>query len=69
MLDFDKVLGFGLDKIKEEIIPDEIVKLAEEREIARKEKDWAKSDELRNKINSLGYEVKDTENGSKVSKQ
>ncbi len=69
LLDFDKVLGFGLDKIKEEIIPDEIVKLAEEREIARKEKDWAKSDELRNKINSLGYEVKDTENGSKVSKQ
>lgn len=68
LLDFDKVLGLGLDKIKEEIIPDEIVRLAEGREQARKDKDWVKSDELRDKINSLGYEVKDTENGPKVSK-
>jgi len=68
ILDFDKVLGFGLDKLKEEIIPDEIQKLVAEREIARQEKDWAKSDELRVKINSLGYEIKDTDSGSKVSK-
>ncbi|HLP86482.1 MAG TPA: cysteine--tRNA ligase [Candidatus Paceibacterota bacterium] len=69
LLDFDKVLGLNLDKVKEEIIPDEIKKLAEEREQARQAKDWVKSDELRNKINSLGYEVKDTENGFKVSKK
>ena len=68
LLDFDKVLGLGLDNIKEEIIPEEIKKLAEQREIARKEKDWAKSDELRKEINSLGYEVKDTDSGTKISK-
>jgi cysteinyl-tRNA synthetase len=68
LLDFDKVLGFGLDKLKQEIIPNEIQELVKERETARNEKDWAKSDELREKINSLGYEVKDTDNGSKILK-
>lgn len=68
LLDFDKVLGLGLDKIKEDIIPDEVKKLSEEREQARKEKNWVKSDELRDKINSLGYEIKDSESGAKISK-
>lgn len=68
LLDFDKVLGFGLDKIKEDIIPDEIKDIANEREQARKNKDFKKSDELREKINSLGYEVKDTSEGYKIIK-
>jgi cysteinyl-tRNA synthetase len=68
ILDFDKVFGLGFNKIKEEIIPDEITHLVIEREDARKSKDWAKSDELRKRINSLGYEVKDTDSGSKISK-
>lgn len=69
ILDFDKVFGFDLDKIKvEKIIPEEIKQLSDKREIARKEKDWAKSDELRKKINSLGYEIKDTDTGAKISK-
>jgi len=68
ILDFDKVLGFELDKIKEEIIPDEVLELSKEREQARAEKDWTKSDNLRKKINSLGYEIKDTDSGSKISK-
>jgi len=72
ILDFDKVFGFELDKIKEDssddVIPEEIEKLVKEREKARTEKDWAKSDELRKKINSLGYEIKDTESDSKISK-
>ena len=68
LLDFDKILGLNLSELKEEIIPIEIVSIAEEREQARKNKDWAKSDELRDKIKSLGYEVKDTDSGFKVSK-
>jgi cysteinyl-tRNA synthetase len=71
ILDFDKVFGFELDKIKNEInetIPEEITILVSEREKARAEKDWTKSDELRNKINTLGYEIKDTESGVKISK-
>lgn len=68
ILDFDKVFGFGLDKIKEENIPQEIIKIAEERKIARDSKDWAKSDELRNKIKNFGYEIKDTGDGYKITK-
>ncbi len=68
ILDFDKVLGLGFENLKEEIIPEEIIKLAEEREEARKNKDFKKSDELRKKINSLGYEVKDNSLGQKISK-
>jgi len=68
LLDFDKVLGLGLDKIKREIIPNEIKQLVEERNQARRGKNWVKSDDLRAKINSLGYEVKDTDEGSKISK-
>jgi cysteinyl-tRNA synthetase len=68
ILDFDKVLGLGFENLKEEIIPEEIKKLAEERELARENKDFKKSDELRKEINSLGYEIKDTAEGQKISK-
>ncbi len=64
MLDFDQVLGLGLESLKEKIIPEEILKLSTEREEARKNKDFKKSDELREKINALGYEVKDLSDGS-----
>ena len=68
ILDFDKVLGLSLDKIKIENIPDEVNKLAKERTEARNSKDWAKSDELRDKIKDLGYEVKDKEGEYEISK-
>jgi cysteinyl-tRNA synthetase len=68
VLDFDKVLGLGFENLKKDIIPDEVIKLADEREQARKNKDFQKSDELRKKINSLGYEIKDTAEGQKISK-
>ena len=68
ILDFDKVLGLGFADLKKDIIPEEITKLAEERELERKNKDFKKSDELREKINSLGYEVKDTAEGQKIYK-
>ncbi len=68
VLDFDKVLGLGFENIKEEKVPGKVQKLAEQREQARKNKDFKKSDELRKEINALGYEVKDTSRGQKVSK-
>lgn len=68
ILDFDKVFGFGLDKIEEDEIPEEIIKIAEERKLARDNKDWTKSDDLRNIVNDLGYDIKDTENGYRISK-
>ena len=66
ILDFDKVLGLGFDKLKAEKIPKKILRLVEEREEARKNKDFKLSDEIREKINSLGYEVKDTDGGPKI---
>jgi cysteinyl-tRNA synthetase len=68
ILDFDKVLGLGFTDLKEEKIPENVKKLAEEREQARKNKDFKKSDELRNEISDLGYLIRDDENGYKISK-
>lgn len=45
-----------------------MIDLAEERLVARKNKDWAKSDELRAKIKASGYDVKDTATGYELSK-
>jgi len=44
------------------------MKLVEEREAARKNKEWAISDALREKIKSLGYVVQDTKEGQNVKK-
>jgi cysteinyl-tRNA synthetase len=68
ILDFDKVLGLGFALLKQEKIPEEILRLVQAREEARKNKDFSKSDELREKINALGYKVKDLSNGQKVYK-
>ncbi len=71
ILDFDKVLGLDLAKagMKDEIkIPENVQKILDERELARKNKDWKKSDELRDEIQKLGFEVKDTANGQEVKK-
>ncbi|MFA6514793.1 MAG: cysteine--tRNA ligase [Candidatus Paceibacterota bacterium] len=68
LLYFDKVLGFGFNEIKLEAISEEVEDIAKERFIARTTKDWGKSDELRNKINKLGYEVKDIDGGYEILK-
>ena len=68
VLDFDKVLGLGFADLKEEIVPEKVMKLVEERERARKGKDWKRSDEIRKRANDLGYNIEDTSSGPKVSK-
>jgi len=64
----DEVLGLDLLKKEEIKIPKDVQKLVDERELARKSKDFKKSDELRDKIKSLGFEVKDTKDGSELKK-
>lgn len=66
--EMDKVLGLDLLKKEELEIPEAIQKLVAEREKARKQKDFKKSDELRAKIKSLDYWVEDTIKGPKVKK-
>ncbi|MBM2817703.1 MAG: cysS [Parcubacteria group bacterium] len=72
LLDFDRVLGLNFEKLEEELkkkielVPEEIKTLAEEREKARKEKNFKKSDELRKAINEKGYDIKDTDEGYEI---
>ena len=67
---FDEVLGLKINEIRKEeiIIPKEVKELIEERNIARQNKDWKKSDEIRDKIQKIGYIVKDTPNGTTIEK-
>ncbi|TSD02842.1 MAG: cysteinyl-tRNA synthetase [Parcubacteria group bacterium Athens0714_16] len=69
LLEFDKVFGLGLSELKKEEIPREIIVLAEAREIARKNKEWEKADEIRKKIEILGYELKDSKDGFNILKK
>lgn len=68
ILDFNKVLGLDLelDSREENKIPDEIVQLAKERTLARKNKNWQESDRLRELIKEKGYVVEDLENSCKI---
>ena len=58
----------GILAKKEEDLPDEIAAMVKERAEARKNKNWAKSDELRDRIISAGYILEDTKQGQKVRK-
>ncbi len=63
------VLGLLYNRNKEEEIPAEILELAEQRKNARKEKNFALADELRDKIASLGYIIEETRQGTKIRKK
>lgn len=60
---WDAVFGLKLFEIKKEIIPEEIVALAEQRKQAKKERDFATADKLREKIQEQGYVIEDRPEG------
>jgi cysteinyl-tRNA synthetase len=76
--EFDRVLGLDLIKKAQDKansssdstadIPDEVMELVEQRKAARKEKNFALADELRDKIAALGYEIKETRQGTEINK-
>ena len=77
--EFDKVLSLGLIEAAkksasegsgeaEDDIPEEIKALAEQRKAARKDKNFALADEIRDKIAALGYTVTATREGTKITK-
>ncbi|MDH5532894.1 MAG: cysteine--tRNA ligase [Candidatus Pacebacteria bacterium] len=79
LFDFDSVLGLGLEeaslsknatfkgmsKVK---APQEVLDLLEQRDQARKDQKWEKSDSIRDQIAELGYKVTDGSNGQEVEK-
>lgn len=70
LMKFDKVLSLNLNDVTENdvIVPEEIVRLLEDRKKARENKNYELSDELRDKIKEKGYAVKDTKNGQEIEK-
>lgn len=72
-LNFDQVFGLGLEKAMHSEtkakIPAEIQKILDERNDARMAKNWAKADEIRERLLDLGYEVKDTARGQELTKK
>ena len=60
------VLGL-FTKSGEKSIDAEIEAMIEERNAARKAKDWAKADEIRDKLKAMNIELKDTPMGVKWS--
>lgn len=70
LMECDKVLGLGLDKVEKEeiVISDKMQALLDAREQARKERNFAESDRLREEIEREGYVIKDTKDGQVLSK-
>ncbi len=67
------VLGFAqkdalTNPADEEALPAEIQAMVDERAEARKNRNWARSDELRDAIKAAGYVLEDTKQGQKVHK-
>ena len=74
----DSVLGLGLSDarpsatikvVEQSNLPPDIQILVQQREEARKEKDFEKADELRREIEAKGYEIQDYPDGPQISKQ
>lgn len=66
----DGIFGLQLDKVEADgdvDFPEEILQLAEARAQARKDKDWAKSDEIRDQIGALGFLIEDSRDGQKLT--
>jgi len=70
----DQVLGLGLEekslmiKRKQYIVPENIMEMLKERENLRREKRYNLADQMRSKIEKLGYVIEDSKAGAKVRK-
>lgn len=62
------VLGVMQHTEDEDSADPEIQALVDERQAARKEKNWAKADEIRDKLKEMGYTIKDTPQGAQLIK-
>ncbi len=67
-LELTDVLGL-LYNDKSEQIPDEVLSLVQKRSEARKQKDFALADKIRDEIAGLGYIVEETRQGTKIYKK
>ncbi|MCS7230958.1 MAG: cysteine--tRNA ligase [Elusimicrobiota bacterium] len=67
---FLKMLNIlGIELYREKEIPQDIMELVLQREIARKNKNYSLADQLRQKILNLGYVIEDTAYGPRIKKK
>jgi cysteinyl-tRNA synthetase len=60
----DQVLGLGAGKdSEEEVIPQAIQTMAQQRQEARNNRDWAEADRLRDALKEQGWRIEDTPDG------
>lgn len=64
----DAILGFDFSTQSKEV-PEEVLALARQRVNAREAEDWTLADELRAKIESLGYSLSDTAEGPRIERR
>lgn len=70
----DQVLGLNLQKgsaaiaSEKQIVPEAVKELLRERELLRKARKYGQADQVRKKIEELGYEIQDTDTGTRVKK-
>lgn len=79
ILDFDRVLGLKLNEAESQDntlnemaaseIGREVLELKKERDLARQQKNWQKSDELRKEIEREGYILEDQDNQTIIKKR
>lgn len=62
------VLGILYNRKKEQA-PQEVLKMVEQRTLAKKEKNWTLADEIRDSLANMGWIVEDTAQGPKLSKK
>ncbi|MBP3454445.1 MAG: cysteine--tRNA ligase [Clostridia bacterium] len=58
----------GILQKEDDTLPEDIQRMVDERAEARKNKDWKRSDELRDAIKAAGYILEDSREGQKVRK-
>ena len=75
LLKMDHVLGLNFAEADENLSEEatesnpEIEELISRRQEARKEKNWKLADEIRDKINAMGWQMEDTPQGVKVTRK
>ena len=62
------VMGLLYNRKQADTIPAEVTALVEQRQAARKAKDFAEADRLRDEIAALGYAVRETRQGTEITK-
>jgi cysteinyl-tRNA synthetase len=62
----DEVLGFGMPV--KSAVPAEVQKLVEDRQVARKAKDFKRSDEIRDQLAKQGWVIEDTPKGPRAKR-